>query len=82
MTDPYWEKTKYNYNIKRDALHVASTTSNGSAGAFWGGMLGLAAIFWPLALPAPARIIVMFAWWGLLGVFGIWFLIALTRRTP
>lgn len=78
--DPYWERTRYQYSMKRDAIHVASTVGKGAAGVFWGGLAGLLAVFWPCLLHGSAAVAAMILWWGLLGVLGICFLVALARK--
>jgi hypothetical protein len=49
--DPYWEKTKYNPNMRRDAIHVVQQTGNGPAKFMWGGLLAIFAVIgtaiWP-----------------------------------
>lgn len=78
--DPYWERTRYNYNIKRDSLHVAGQAGKGSAAVLWGSLAGVIAVFAPLMLPSPVRIAAMIIWWGLLGILLMCFLVALARR--
>ena len=49
--DPYWHRTRYSPNPRRDALYVAQQTGNGAAAFFWGGLLGILAVLgtaiWP-----------------------------------
>ena len=79
MNDPYWDRTRYNPNLRRDALYVAQQTGSGAAKVFWGAMLFAVVAFWPLwALHGMARAYVAVAWFGLVAIGAIWFLAAVT----
>ena len=79
MNDPYWDRTKYNPNLRRDALYVAQQTGSGAAKGFWGGLLFLIVAFWPLwALHGLARAIAIIAWFGVIAIGVIWFLAAVS----
>ena len=68
MSDDYWERTKYNPNLRRDALYVAQQQGNDAAKIFWGGLAILFAFFWPCAVHGTGGIVAKAAWWGFLGL--------------
>ena len=85
--DDYWDRTRHNPNLRRDALYVAQQTGAGAGAWFWGLLIGAAVVFWPsYALHGETRTAVSVAWYGLIGLGAIVFLVAVTvgqaRRQP
>ena len=71
MSDDYWEKTKYNPNLRRDALYVAQQQGNFPAKFLWGSLAACGVVFWPLAVHGTGGVVAKAAWWGFLGLCGI-----------
>lgn len=79
--DPYWERTRYNPNLRRDALYVAQQTGSGAGKFFWGALLFLGVAFWPSwALHGETRTVVSWAWYGTIAAVVIWVLAAVSVR--
>lgn len=80
MSDPYWERTRHNPNLRRDARYVAARQADsGVAGAFWGAMLALCVLFWPsYALHGETRAVVSLIWYGAVFAGVTWIAIAVT----
>jgi hypothetical protein len=77
----YWERTKYNPNLRRDAIHVAQSGGNFAAAFFWG-FLGVCAVaFWPLGVHGTGGIVAKAAWWGFLGICAVLFAVRASRRS-
>lgn len=77
--DPYWERTRYNPNMKRDALYVAQTAGSGAGAWFWGILIGLCVLFWPsYALHGETQVVVSCVWYGLIFAGLAWWLIAVS----
>jgi hypothetical protein len=76
----YWERTKYNPNLRRDALYVVQQQGNDAAKFFWGGLAALFAFFWPLLIHGAGGIIAKAAWWGFLGICAVVIMVAVSRR--
>jgi hypothetical protein len=78
--DDYWERTKYNPNLRRDALYVVQQQGNFPAKFLWG-FFGLCFIaFWPLMIHGTGGVVAKAAWWGLLGIFAVLFAVLASRR--
>ena len=80
MSDDYWERTKYNPNLRRDALYVAQQQGSFPAKFFWGGLAVLGAVFWPCAVHGTGGIVAKVAWWGFLGLCTVVTLAVITVR--
>ena len=78
--DPYWERTRNNPSLRRDARYVAARQADsGVAGAFWGAMLALCVLFWPsYALHGETRAVVSLIWYGAVFAAVTWIAIAVT----
>ena len=81
MSDDYWERTRYNPNLRRDALYVAQSQGNAAAKIFWGGLAILFAFFWPLAVHGIWGIVAKAAWFGFLGICGVAVAVLVLRRS-
>ena len=66
--DPYWERTKYNPNLRRDALYVVQQQGNDAGLFFWGFIVLCFAALWPLGVHGTGGVVAKVAWWGFLGV--------------
>jgi hypothetical protein len=78
--DPYWERTKYNPNLRRDALYVAQSGGNDAGKILWGGLAVLGAVFWPCAVHGTGGVVAKVAWWGFLGLCAVVTLAVITVR--
>jgi len=67
----YWERTRYNPNLRRDALYVVQQQGNFPAKFLWGFFAVCGIAFWPLGVHGTGGIVAKAAWWGFLGLCGI-----------
>ena len=79
--DPYWERTRYNPNLRRDATYIAQNVGSGSGGWFWGILVGIGVVFWPsYALHGETQVAASIAWYGTIGILLVWFLAAVSVK--